>query len=155
MKKTFKFITWLTVVLYIAFIFSNSLMDGTTSGEFSYNVAKELLKFFEGLEITMSFNMFHALLRKTAHFLEFYVLGILVSIAVATCPLFKSKLLNFSLFLIAIPITDEIIQYYVPNRVSTYTDMIIDATGMLFGGFMVYVLILVIKDIINYRKKAA
>ncbi|MCI6273024.1 MAG: VanZ family protein [Erysipelotrichaceae bacterium] len=155
MKKFFNFIIWLLVIVYISFIFSNSLMSGEASGELSYKVAKTFLKIFERFEITMSLKMFHSLLRKVAHFVEFFGLGVLVSIAITTCPLFKSKTLNFTLFLLAIPTCDELIQYYVPDRVSTYKDMIIDASGMLLGGFVVYVSILIIKDIFKIRQKVA
>lgn len=155
MKKFFKFIIWLLVVLYIGFIFSNSLMDGKTSGELSMKIARIIVDFVQKLDISMSLTLFHSLLRKLAHFFEFLGLGILVGIAITTCPLFKSRILNFVLFLLAVPITDELIQYYIPDRVSTYKDMIIDASGMLVGGFIVYVTYLIIKDISLMLKKTS
>jgi len=147
MKKFYKFMIWLLVVLYIGFIFANSLMDGETSGRISMKIAQIIVDYFQKLEIRMSLALFHSLLRKLAHFIEFFGLGILVGIAIATCPLFKSRIINFVLFLIAVPVTDEVIQYYVPDRVSTVKDMIIDASGMLAGGFLVYVTYLILKDI--------
>lgn len=155
MKKFLQFLIWLIVVLYIMFIFSNSLMDGETSGKLSYTLAKSVLKFFQRYEISMSVNLFHSLLRKFAHFIEFYVLGFIVSVAIITCPLFKSKIINFMLFLFTIPVTDEAIQHFVPDRVSTYKDMIIDAAGMIFGGLTIYILFLIIKDLSSSFKKVA
>ena len=143
MKKLFQFLIWLSVILYIAFIFSNSLTSGEVSGASSMKVAKIIVKYLDTLQISMSLKLFHSLLRKLAHFIEFFGLGVLVSIAIATCPLFKSRLLNFIIFLISVPIADEVIQHYVPDRVSTYKDMIIDAGGMICGGLVVYICILI------------
>ncbi|MCF0114971.1 MAG: VanZ family protein [Erysipelotrichaceae bacterium] len=147
MKKFFKFLIWLIVVLYTAFIFSNSLMDGAESGNFSYRVANYLANFLNNHGIYFYMSTFHAYLRKLAHFTEFFGLGFLTAIAIVTCPLFKSRLLNFLLFIIAIPCADETIQYFVPGRACSIKDMIIDFSGMLCGGFCVYVCYLIIKDL--------
>jgi VanZ family protein len=74
------------------------------------------------------------------------------------CPLFKSRFLNFVLFLIAIPAIDETIQRYVDGRSSQYFDMVIDGGGFLFGGLVCYVLVLIIKDLLfrkNRQEKTA
>jgi VanZ family protein len=69
------------------------------------------------------------------------------------CPLFKSRFLNFTLFLLAVPAIDETIQQYVDGRSSQYFDMLIDGGGFLFGGFVCYVLVLIIRDLLFRRKK--
>ncbi|NLC96808.1 MAG: VanZ family protein [Erysipelotrichaceae bacterium] len=156
MNKFYKFMIWLIVIIYIGFIFSNSLQSGEISGATSMKLAKIIVNYAEKLNISMSLTLFHSLLRKLAHFIEFFGLGLLVGIAIATCPLFKSRILNFVIFLLAVPFTDEFIQRYVPDRVSTYKDMIIDATGMLLGGFFIYVSYLIIKDIVSmFNKKTS
>lgn len=152
MKKLFKFMIWLTVILYTGFIFSNSLMNGAESSSFSYSVANRLALFLNNHGIYFYMSTFHAYLRKMAHFTEFFGLGALTAIAIATCPLFKSRLLNFILFIIAIPTSDETIQYFVPDRACSIKDVFIDAAGMICGGLCIYILYLIIKDLFFHHK---
>ena len=154
MKKWFRFLIWLAVIAYAAFIFSNSLMDGEASGAWSYTIANKIARALEVRGIYMNMSTFHHYLRKMAHFLEFFGLGSLVAIAIATCPLFRSRLLNFVLFLIAVPCSDELIQYYVPGRANSIKDVIIDMSGMICGGFCIYVCWLIIKDLFFRHKEA-
>ena len=69
------------------------------------------------------------------------------------CPLFKSRFLNFVLFLVAVPAIDETIQRFVDGRSSEYFDMLIDGGGFLFGGFICYVVILIFFDLFVHRRK--
>lgn len=152
MKLFYKTLIWVVVFIYIGFIFFNSLMSGEVSGSLSMKLAKEFVDFINQYKISMSITLFHMLLRKFAHFIEFFGLGILVSIAITTCPFLKSKITNFILFLVIIPVSDELIQYFIPDRVLTFKDMLIDSFGMICGGFLVYICILIIKDLFKITK---
>lgn len=143
---------WLLVAGYIWFIFHNSLMVARASSALSTKVTWVLINYIQRFGLYTDFNTFHHFVRKLAHFSEFAGLGFLVTLAMTVCPLFKSRFLNFTLFLVAIPLADETIQRYVDGRVSQYFDMLIDGSGFLFGGFVCYVLILILRDLFGRRE---
>lgn len=147
MKKKKNRWIWILVIAYIAFIFSNSLMSSDLSSSLSTYTARILTAFLQRFGIAPTdFVTFHYYVRKLAHFTEFTGLGLLTAIAIAISPLFHSRTMNFLLFLLAIPFSDEAIQYFVPGRSPAFRDMLIDCSGILFGGLLGYLLYLVIKD---------
>ena len=152
MKRYKNIWIWLIVIAYIGFIFHNSLAVAVVSENASMRVSEILLRLLTHFSLyTNDINLFNHYVRKLAHFSEFALLGFLVGIAMNVCPIFKHKCLNFILFLIAIPFTDEMIQNFSEGRSPQFTDMLIDASGYLFGGLVIYIIFLIIKDI--FRKK--
>ncbi len=142
---------WLLVFAYIGFIFHNSLMDGTASSAWSMAVTRWIAAFMNRFGFGVSsYSLLHHTVRKLAHFTEFAGLGFLVGLAMTVSPLFRWRWLNFLLFLFAVPFSDEMIQRYVSGRVSQMLDMGIDCLGFLFGGLLIYILFLILKDL---RKK--
>ena len=147
MKPRKQWWIWLLVAAYIWFIFSNSLMVAETSSALSTKVTYFLLNHMNRFGLYADFYTFHHYVRKLAHFSEFAGLGFLVTLAMHICPLFRSRFLNFTLFLVAVPVMDETIQQFVEGRNSEYFDMLIDGGGFLVGGFICYVMILILKDL--------
>ncbi len=146
---------WILTGLYIYFIFSNSLQTASQSNNMSYAVTYRLMDILNHFGMYCNFDVFHHYIRKLAHFSEFALLGFLVTFSMHLCPLFKSRFLNFTVFLLGIPFADEMLQRLSDGRSSQVTDMLIDASGFLFGGFVCYVLFLIIKDLFFRKKKAA
>ena len=74
------------------------------------------------------------LIRKTAHFAEYALLGFLLA---ATCTSFyKDTRHTFIISQIcgsAYAVSDEIHQYFVPGRSCQIKDMLIDSCGVMFG----------------------
>ena len=145
---------WLLVAVYIWMIFRNSLMIADVSARTSTEAAQILLRILRHFGLYADFEVFHHYVRKCAHFAEFAGLGFLVTLAMHICPLFRSRFLNFSLFLILVPAADETIQRFVEGRGSAYFDMVIDGSGFLFGGFVCYVCLLILKDLFGNRTQA-
>lgn len=143
---------WIIVLLYIYFIFSNSMKVAEASNQASIKVTWFIVHLLERIGIYANFSVFHGFVRKLAHFSEFAGLGFLVTLALSICPLFNSRFLNFLLFLIAIPVADETIQRYFAGRSSQLADMIIDGSGFLSGGILGYLFVLVIKDLFQRHK---
>ena len=143
---------WLLVAGYIWFIFHNSMMVADVSSALSSKVTYWLAAQLQRYGLYADFYTFHHYVRKLAHFSEFAGLGFLVTLAMEVCPLFKSRLLNFALFLFLVPAADETIQRFVDGRSSQYFDMLIDGGGFLFGGFVCYVFILILMDLVAPRK---
>jgi len=92
---------WGLVILYVMFIFGNSLQTGEVSGSLSRKIAEaavQLLRLFN-LKIG-NFDLLHMVIRKLAHFSEFLILGLLVQWVNSRQPLVDNKLYVFLLFLL-------------------------------------------------------
>lgn len=128
----------------MAFIFINSAMEGTSSSGVSEAVVGVLFSiskwFGNGIFINRVRDIiqsegFHLYIRKTAHFLEFGILGMLVTASIGIFP--KIRFLYFRRFIISsgfciiYSISDEIHQFFVDGRVCAVTDMIIDSLGAI------------------------
>lgn len=150
MKKK-KILLWLAVAVYIGWIFSNSLTSGGSSGALSEKVARYLLQYVNQAGFTIQFDLFHFYVRKLAHFSEYFLLGILLVIAVRSAPLMHSKLLNVLTIASMTPLLDEGLQKFTPGRYGSFTDCAIDLAGGLAGALICYLIILIILDLTQKR----
>ena len=137
-----KIIWTLLTVIWIAFIFINSLKTGFASSEASgllVNIADDILAIFN---IVIKRDTLSFLIRKAAHFTEFSILGIFTYNLMKLFS-FKYKIkvyknVNISTYIIVliicliIAITDETIQFFVPGRANSIYDVLIDFSGSLF-----------------------
>ena len=126
--------------IMIIFIFGNSLMPGSVSGEHSDAVTKllEYIIFFV-FQVQMDLSNLTFMLRKAAHFLEFALLGFFVIRALLERELPLNKAVILALMIsVFVGVVDESIQYFVPGRAMSVFDMLIDASGATLGIFMVY-----------------
>ncbi len=150
MRRFKYFWVWFIVFAYIGFIFHNSMTVAVVSEQASLKVSDILLNILRHFSLyTNDIQLFNHYVRKLAHFSEFALLGFLVGIAMTACPLFKHKMLNFIFFLVLIPFTDEMLQNFFDGRSPQFTDMLIDASGYIFGGLIIYIIILILKDILK------
>lgn len=69
--------------------------------------------------------------RKTAHFSEYFILGVLVSLTVSTFGKinYKFKFLLSAIFCVIYAASDEIHQFFVPGRACRFGDICIDTAG--------------------------
>ena len=123
---------WLIVLIYTFFIFNNSMMPGETSGNLSATIARFLYPITRIISKDISFESWHHFIRKSAHFCEFALLGILIIISYRMQPLPIARKYIILLFLL-IPVIDEGIQMFVDGRAGRIADMTIDACGYLTG----------------------
>ena len=138
-KRLFRYaVPILFTVLWIAFIFSNSLQNGVESGNQSHMAQEWLDQVFHnaGLKNPIS----EGLLRKLAHFGEFAILALFYIGDVLAFgyislvqPLGRTSLFLFSsvpvCFLVAC--VDEFLQRFSVGRASQFTDVLIDTSGAL------------------------
>ena len=119
------------LVVWIAFVWGHSLIQGPQSSAESGLVVSLLAPAFRAVGVTdadaMSF-----LVRKCAHFSEYAVLGVLAH------GLFRARLrekgeapLPRALLVALVPVADECIQLHVPGRSGQPTDVLIDLCGLL------------------------
>lgn len=132
MKKR---IVWTCVTVFWGlFIFSQSLNNGETSGAMSGSVTAFLLQFFPIGE-----ELLHTLIRKGAHFAEYFVLGTLLSNMFRAYGLFPRKWdLTAPLLGCFWAILDEFIQTFVPDRAGMVADVLLDSAGVFCGTLVVF-----------------
>lgn len=115
---------WIIPVLFSLFIFSNSLQQGTSSGNLSAEIARFLMKF---LPVHVSFDSFHHFVRKAAHFSEYFVLALTVCLSYHISK--EKRNLPVFLFWFLVPSLDESIQHFVPGRYGCIQDVLLDMCG--------------------------
>lgn len=139
-------------IIWTTFIFSNSLKNGVSSEKMSLPIANSISKMFNEVGIKWDAETIEFFIRKTAHFCEFMLLGILVSLIFV----FINRKFSYSyglilFFITIIPVCDEFIQTFITGRSGQVRDVVLDFAGA-FAGFII---IAVIKRITNRKSNYA
>ncbi len=148
MKKKHILIT--ITILWTLFIFTQSLLPGDISSDQSGFIVDVLYPLVNKMGFTIQVNDFSFLIRKLAHFTEYFILGLLL------CILYIETIKPTKPWLIVIihgTITasvDETIQLFTPNRSGEIRDVLIDLSGVIIGMILTQ---LWIKRIRNHRSK--
>jgi len=128
----------------MAFIFIQSALPGTISGAES-NVLVEFFAKLTGLDA----EVLSVVIRKAAHFTEFALLGMCLMLNVRDFYTVKGISLGsvhlwFMSWMLgtAYAATDEIHQYFVPERACQLLDVCVDSAGVAVGSM---IMVLVIK----------
>ena len=134
-----KIILWTIVITNTLWIFHNSAQTGKVSANLSQTLSFRIYDSLQFLHF-MPFKLFHTLIRKFAHFSEYALLGILVSIVSSYTIQERQQKLVIILWMILVPILDEGIQYFTPGRSAELRDCIIDMCGFGFGFLITYLI---------------
>ncbi|HEY3860253.1 MAG TPA: VanZ family protein [Verrucomicrobiae bacterium] len=123
---------WLPLILWMMFIFGASTRLGAPDNT-SY-FFRPIMHFFFPHISEERYDLIHHCVRKTAHFVEYAMLGILVWRVVQTDPLFASfsprRRIGFALlFCMFYASTDEFHQVFVPAREAAVRDVLLDTSG--------------------------
>ncbi len=132
MKSNRKVLFSVITIGFILFIFSNSMHPGPESGKESQYIMNLINHFLASLKINFGFSDFF--IRKTGHFSEYFILGILLTLTVGMYRLNRTESLFLRLFLLLlVPVFDEFIQVFTPERGSSVADVLLDFCGGLVG----------------------
>ncbi|OGO88424.1 MAG: hypothetical protein A2Y15_01255 [Clostridiales bacterium GWF2_36_10] len=141
-------------LLWTVFIFSRSLNNASESTAESNKVIEIVEKTAEtvGIEIEDTDSL-SAIVRKSAHFIEFGALGALSFLTLKFFKLKKRVLIFISVgYCLVIACADEYIQTFSSGRSSQVSDILIDITGSLFTICMLlFISFLIKKRKINNR----
>ena len=131
-----KIINWVLLILWMSMIFFMSNQPAVVSDKQSGFVIITLTKI--GIDMNSLFGQLaNFIVRKSAHFLEYMILGILIlNVLEAKCKRKKNMLLAI-LFVFLYASSDEIHQLFVLGREGAIRDVIIDTCGGTFGIFIV------------------
>lgn len=149
------------LVFWMIIIFCYSAASGSESGQVSHGVTETIIDItypnFPTLPIEKQESIFafmHTFIRKSAHFINFFILGILSYSFILTFKL--KKLLVFiisSSFCLIYAISDELHQLFVPNRGAQIKDVLIDFSGALIGILLEILIIFIYLKIKNKSQK--
>ena len=148
MKKTLKILFPVLTLFWMILIFYMSAANAEKSTDMSmsvgYTVGMITVDGFAELPAPEQQSFAEQIdhpVRKTAHFLEYTMLGLLLSIDL----LLFFRLTPFKRFLLSLGLgilyaaTDEMHQLFVSGRSGQFTDILIDGSGVLLGSLLVLI----------------
>ena len=141
----------LLILVTLLFIWSNSLKDATDSSAQSGTVALWFARTFDiGRQ---PFRFIYENLRKVAHFLEFALLGAEVGLLLLLNGKSRARFLLLGVSFCAVcAAIDECIQYFVPGRACTVTDVFIDTAGSAAALLFLFAVAWICTTIFGRRK---
>lgn len=143
MKKVIKLIL---IVLWMALIFSFSSDNADTSTEKSDGVIIKVSEIFLNKELTKIekkelTSKYIVLVRKSAHFTLYFILGVLVFIFVKDFTFCSYKTVLISVLVVLLySISDEVHQLFVPGRSGEIFDVFIDTMGGFISCNLLYLI---------------
>lgn len=151
MNKTtvFRALSFLLLVGWMIFIFAfssqNAEKSSQTSSGFVSAVIETVYPQYNTLSASQQQNVTHTvtlIVRKTAHFSEYFVLGLLAFLTTVTFNKHKLciRLATAFVFCVLYSISDEIHQHFVPGRACRLIDMLIDSAGSMTAILLLTVL---------------
>lgn len=129
-------------VAAVAYIFHHSMMSAGASTEQSDSVMGGMNGFLHslGLDVILT----EHIVRKAAHFAEFFVLGALLSLTAYVYVHRISRMLLLALPAgLAVAVTDELIQLGAPGRSGQVSDVILDYSAVLTAALCVLLFLLI------------
>lgn len=131
-----KIVCLAAAILWLLFIWSNSLQTADESSQISSGVVAWLMPLLA--QTGLPEEIWHTLIRKLAHMAEFTVAGLLWSAALSpgteTAPCVRWKRRGVALLAcLAIAVADETIQRFIPGRSGELRDVCIDLLGAMLG----------------------
>ena len=126
-------LTMLTIlsIVWIMVIFSFSLQSGEESGKLSGGIVAWIVSLFFPDDFA-HIELVHFLVRKAAHFTEYLILGILLSLTVREAKWIKPVLIPWGIGT-CVASCDETIQLFSDGRAGQITDVMLDSSGVLTG----------------------
>jgi VanZ family protein len=110
-------------MVWIMVIFGFSIQSGTQSSFSSRWYVEILARFFASIDIPVSLSLLSVVVRKSAHFWEYAILGY---ISRSNVELNGNKLFYLSA---AVPFIDEYLQTFIAGRNGNANDALIDLAG--------------------------
>jgi hypothetical protein len=143
-------ISWSAMILWMLLIFILSAQSADDSSSTSGNMLAMILKViypgFKDMDYEAQFiilEQYQGLIRKSAHFCIFGILGMISFAAYDALKKIKAKAVLLFAFITCVlyAISDEIHQLFVPGRSCEFLDVMIDSAGALLGILAIYLIV--------------
>lgn len=156
MKKTHIF-KLLLIIVWLLVIFFFSAENAEKSEQRSDEVIVETVETIRQKELTQSeketiINKYIVIVRKSAHFFLYFILGILVFFFLKDKWKFTLKTVLITIiFCLIYAITDEVHQLFINGRTARIIDVIIDTCGSSLSSLIIYLIFKLINKIKNKK----
>jgi VanZ family protein len=133
-------------ILWTIFIWSNSMKSAAESGKASGAILKVINDNLT--KISPYFQLTEHFIRKSAHFTEFAILGVLLSLTFLTisAPKIRCRYAFFAAFFAFIVASlDELLQLFSTGRSCQFTDVLLDFSGACAGIAFVFTVFLLVR----------
>lgn len=138
-KSCYKYLFIVITIFVIGFIWWNSSQNGEESSDISQGILYEIMQLLA--KIGVSTDITEHIVRKLAHFTEFTVLGILLSIdTVLILKNIRQHLWIPAFVGLLVALIDETIQLFPTGRSSAVTDVWLDFSGVVFGILIFFII---------------
>ena len=136
-----KVLSLILLVFWMGLIFSLSNKNGEASGDMSSKLIKNVVVIFTNIEEDSKemqdiVNKYSFLVRKSAHFFEYFVLAILTVNMFSSFGIRRNICFYASIFCIIYAITDEVHQLFIDSRSGQISDVILDSSASIIGSFL-------------------
>lgn len=142
-----RLVCWAAVLLYLAAIFNFSAQNGSESNKLSKGIVREVEAHVklptEIIKGNKKLNRidYNEVLRKSAHFLEYFFLAMVFCITLIKCKVNgKAGFTITILFCMLFAASDELHQRFVHGRSPLIKDILIDTAGAMFGTIIIFCL---------------
>lgn len=154
MKISIKKFSKILLILLIIFTVASIFMQSTKSKEESKSDSDKVGEIIEEIipPETPAGDYVQTNLRKIAHFIEFFLLGIEVSLFISLFHFSKIFVPSSLLFGLLVAAIDETIQIF-SKRGPSVRDVMIDFSGFLVSALIIYTLSILIRVILQKRKQ--
>ena len=126
-------------VLWVMVIFSFSLQNGEESGQLSGGIVAWIIEVFLPSDFAYV-DLLGMLVRKAAHFTEYFILGILTSLTVCETRCTRTMLAAWIIGTL-VACCDETIQLFSDGRAGQITDVMLDSSGVLCGCILLHLVL--------------
>lgn len=153
MKKYLLIINFILLIIWMGVIFNFSSDNGSTSSSKSERFLIKVVEIFKKDELSdvdkqEIINKYGYLIRKCAHMFSYFILSILSFLLLYQILALKPITIFYTfIFCFIYAITDEIHQVFIPDRVGSIIDVLIDSCGSL-----IFLLLPTIRLIIKKNK---
>jgi len=142
-KRLIRIAAWIITLIWMGIIFYLSSQSAAQSAYLSTGIQNRLLSFLihfmpniEKMELS-NLNFY---IRKNAHFMAYFILGVLTYFSLVQSEVRKpANLALIICFLYAV--SDEVHQLFTPGRSGQFRDVLIDSTGSVLGVLLAFFVI--------------
>ena len=141
-----KLLIWSVLIIYMLIIFGLSAQEAFKSHSLSTSIAGKIspyimkIESWLGLETTPVPQLNYRL-RKLTHFFEYFLLAVLLFIALSFLQMkYRLKIAVVLIICIIYAVFDEIHQLFVPGRAPGIKDIFIDSSGAVLAVLLIYMI---------------
>jgi VanZ family protein len=133
-----KNLSWTAIIFWCGMIFYQSSKPAPASDAESLFIVTLVNSLLHAVAGPSSFEITNGMVRKTAHFFEYFILGSLLFSGYYRKAALKQTFLFALVTGIAYATSDEIHQIFVPGRTCRLFDVMIDSSGIVLGLVLLY-----------------